>query len=324
MVKIENLNLEIYGIIYLIRNKVNRKYYVGQTQREKGFDYRYYYSGEGIERVYNYHKSLREHNRSYNEHLLRSIEKYGFEAFEVIKCLDYAFSLEELNIKEKVYVQLYNSLKNGYNETLGGDGTEGRSHSEETKQKISEAKKGKHPSEETKQKISEANSGEKHHMYGKHHTEEVKQKMSEAKKGENNPMYGKYHTEEVKQKISEGNKGKCLSNEAKQKISEANSGEKNPFYGKHHTEEVKQKISEARKSKYVGEDHPRAKAVYCYERNEIKLTAKEWSEELCLYGTSITQCCKGKYKSTGGYHFRYATEEEIEEYKNKNKKTIDK
>ena len=259
MVKIENLNLEIYGIIYLIRNKVNRKYYVGQTQREKGFDYRYYYSGEGIERVYNYHKSLREHNRSYNEHLLRSIEKYGFEAFEVIKCLDYAFSLEELNIKEKVYVQLYNSLKNGYNETLGGDGTEGRSHSEETKQKISEAKKGKHPSEETKQKISEANSGEK-----------------------------------------------------------------NPFYGKHHTEEVKQKISEARKSKYVGEDHPRAKAVYCYEKNEIKLTAKEWSEELCLYGTSITQCCKGKYKSTGGYHFRYATEEEIEEYKNKNKKTIDK
>ena len=242
MVKIENLNLEIYGIIYLIRNKVNGKCYVGQTQKEKGFDYRYYYSGEGIERVYNYHKSLREHNRSYNEHLLRSIEKYGFEAFEVIKCLDYAFSLEELNIKEKVYIQLYNSLKNGYNETLGGDGTEGRSHSEETKQKI-----------------SEANSGEKHHMYGKHHTEEVKQKMSEA-----------------------------------------------------------------RKSKYVGEDHPRAKAVYCYERNEIKLTAKEWSEELCLYGTSITQCCKGKYKSTGGYHFRYATEEEIEEYKNKNKKTIDK
>ena len=77
MVKIENLNLEVYGIIYLIKNKVNGKCYVGQTQKEKGFDYRYYCSGEGIERVYNYHKSLREHNRSYNEHLLRSIEKYG-------------------------------------------------------------------------------------------------------------------------------------------------------------------------------------------------------------------------------------------------------
>ena len=279
MVKIENLNLEVYGIIYLIKNKVNGKCYVGQTQKEKGFDYRYYCSGEGIERVYNYHKSLREHNRSYNEHLLRSIEKYGFKAFEVIKYLDYAFSLEELNIKEKVYIQLYNSLKNGYNETLGGEGTEGRPHSEETRQKI-----------------SEANKGDNHPMYGKYHTEETKQKMSKIKKGENNPMHGNHHSEEVKQKIREGNKGKYLSNEAKQKI------------------------SEARKGKYVGENHPRAKAVYCYELDEIRLCTKEWAKELCLYGTSITCCCKGRQKSTGGYHFRYATEEEIEEYKQKNNK----
>ena len=303
MVKIENLNLEVYGIIYLIKNKVNGKCYVGQTQKEKGFDYRYYCSGEGIERVYNYHKSLREHNRSYNEHLLRSIEKYGFKAFEVIKYLDYAFSLEELNIKEKVYIQLYNSLKNGYNETLGGEGTEGRPHSEETRQKI-----------------SEANKGGNHPMYGKYHTEETKQKMSKIKKGENNPMHGNHHSEEVKQKIREGNKGKHLSNEAKQKISEAKKGENNPMYGNHHSEEAKQKISEARKGKYVGENHPRAKAVYCYELDEIRLCAKEWAKELCLYGTSITCCCKGRQKSTGGYHFRYATEEEIEEYKNKNKK----
>ena len=305
MVKIENLNLEVYGIIYLIRNKVSGKCYVGQTQEEKGFDYRYYYSGEGIERVYNYHKSLREHNRSYNEHLLRSIEKYGFKAFEVIKYLDYAFSLEELNIKEKVYIQLYNSLKNGYNETLGGEGTEGRPHSEETRKKI-----------------SEANKGDNHPMYGKYHTEETKQKMSKIKKGENNPMHGIHHSEEVKQKIREGNKGKHLSNEAKQKISEAKKGENNPMYGNHHSEEAKQKISEARKGKYVGGNHPRAKAVYCYELDEIRLCAKEWAKELCLYGTSITCCCKRKKKSTGGYHFRYATEEEIEEYKNKNKKLL--
>ena len=265
---------------------------------------------------------MREHNRSYNEHLLRSIEKYGFEAFEVNKCLDYAFSLEELNIKEKVYIQLYNSLKNGYNETLGGDGTEGRPHSEETRQKISEARKGKHHSEETRQKISEANKGDNHPMYGKYHTEETKQKMSKIKKGENNPMHGNHHSEEAKQKIREGNKGKHLSNEAKQKISEAKKGENNPMYGNHHSNEAKQKISEARKGKYVGKNHPRAKAVYCYELDEIRLCAKEWAKELCLYGTSITCCCKGRQKSTGGYHFRYATEEEIEEYKNKNKKLL--
>ena len=229
MAKIENSNLEVYGTIYLIRNKVNGKCYIGQTIN--GFDGRYNYSGEGIERVHNYHKSWKEHNRSYNKHLLSSIEKHGFEAFEVNKCLDYAFSLEELNIKEKVYIQLYNSFKNGYNETLGGEGKEGCSPSEETKTKMSEANKGKHLSDETKQK------------------------MSEAKKGEN---------------------------------------------------------------------HPKAKAVYCYEKNEIRLTVKEWAEELCLDKTCISNCCGGRYKSTGGYHFRYASEEEIEEYKQKNKITIDK
>ena len=253
MTKIENSNLEVYGTIYLIRNKVNGKCYIGQTIN--GFDGRYNYSGEGIERVHNYHKSWKEHNRSYNKHLLSSIEKHGFEAFEVNKCLDYAFSLEELNIKEKVYIQLYNSFKNGYNETLGGEGKEGCSPSEETKTKMSEANKGKHLSDETKQKMSEARKGENNPMYGKHLSDETKQKMSEAKKGEN---------------------------------------------------------------------HPKAKAVYCYEKNEIRLTVKEWAEELCLDKTCISNCCGGRYKSTGGYHFRYASEEEIEEYKQKNKITIDK
>ena len=246
MVKIKNSNLKIYGIIYLIKNKVNGKCYIGQTQEKNGFDSRYSYSGEGIERVYNHHRYLKEHNKSYNKHLLGSIEKHGFEAFEVNKCLDYAFSLEELNIKEKVYIQLYNSLKNGYNETLGGEGKEGC-----------------------------------------------------------------YHSEETKQKISEANKGKCI-------------GEKHYMYGKHLSDETKTKISEVKKGKYVGENNPSAKAVYCYEKNEIRLTTKEWSEELCLYISNITKCCKGKRKSTGGYHFRYATEEEIEEYEQKNKKAIDK
>ena len=52
----------------------------------------------------------------------------------------------------------------------------GTHHSEETRKRISGAKKGIHPSEETKQKISEANKGSQH-------SEETKQKMSIALKG---------------------------------------------------------------------------------------------------------------------------------------------
>ena len=43
----------------------------------------------------------------------------------------------------------------------------GKHLSEETKKKLSEAKKGKHVSEETKKKIGEANKGNKYHL-GKH------------------------------------------------------------------------------------------------------------------------------------------------------------
>lgn len=42
---------------------------------------------------------------------------------------------------------------------------------------------GKHHTEETKQKMSEAHEGIKNPMYGKHHTAETKRKISEANKG---------------------------------------------------------------------------------------------------------------------------------------------
>ena len=74
---------EVYGIIYVIRNKVNNKLYIGQTTDKKGFNGRYRESGKGIEKVYNHYKRKKYHDKSYNVHLLNSIEKYGFDAFEI-------------------------------------------------------------------------------------------------------------------------------------------------------------------------------------------------------------------------------------------------
>ena len=85
--------------------------------------------------------------------------------------------------------------------------------SEETKRKISEARKGKHHSKETKRKMSESMKGEKHPLYGKHHTEESKKKMSEANKGKNHPLYGKHRSAETNKKISDAKKGTiCINN----------------------------------------------------------------------------------------------------------------
>ena len=74
---------------------------------------------------------------------------------------------------------------------------------------------GKSLSEETKAKISEAMSGENHPMYGK-----------------KSHMHGKNHSEETKAKISEANLGRKLSEETREKISESKLGENNPMYGK--------------------------------------------------------------------------------------------
>lgn len=143
-----------YGIIYLIRNKVNNKCYIGQTIEKNGFKGRYSRSGKGIERVYRFHKATKE-----NEHLLRSIEKYGLEAFEVDEQFDIAYSKEELDKLEDLYIVAYDCINNGYNNKRGGaNGL----HSDETKRKLSEVRKQKMANGEIKKSIPPTFHDEKH------------------------------------------------------------------------------------------------------------------------------------------------------------------
>lgn len=167
-------NIEVYGVIYKITNMVNGKCYIGQTIN--GFDRRY---------DFNISK------RTKNKHLKSAIDKYGIENFDICKVYDMAFSKEELDIKEQLYIEKFNAIENGYNLREGGS-------------------KG-HLTDETKQILSKINTGENHPQYGKHQsqetiekrrqkikgtkrTDEQKQKMSENHadvSGKNNPMYGK-------------------------------------------------------------------------------------------------------------------------------------
>lgn len=100
-------NLEVYGVIYKIENLVNDKVYIGQTTDEKGFDGRY---NNDLEK------------NTHNEYLKRSIHKYGILNFRINKILDIAFSKNELNIKEDLWISIYNSTNSlkGYNLTSGG------------------------------------------------------------------------------------------------------------------------------------------------------------------------------------------------------------
>jgi len=140
------------------------------------------------------------------------------------------------------------------NLTDGGEGASGRILTEETKKKIGEANKGKTlseenkrkisginhylygktHSEETRKKVSEALQGEKNHFYGKTHSEETIRKISEAKK---NP------SKETRRKMSEAKKGRTASEETRKKLSKAHKG-------KTLSEEHRRKMSESAKERW--------------------------------------------------------------------------
>ena len=48
-----------------------------------------------------------------------------------------------------------------------------------------------------------------------------------------------------------------------------------------------------------------SKPVFCVELNKIFDGARAAARELGLDNSSIVKCCKGKLKTTGGYHWRY-------------------
>lgn len=120
--------------IYCHRNKINNKVYIGQTCQRLERRWR---DGEGY---------------SHCSYFYKAIQKYGWDNFEHIILLE-NLTLEEANKNEVRLIKLFDSMnpEKGYNLEYGGDN---KTHSEETKQKISNSLKGKL-------------AGEKNPMYGK-------------------------------------------------------------------------------------------------------------------------------------------------------------
>ena len=55
-----------------------------------------------------------------------------------------------------------------------------------------------------------------------------------------------------------------------------------------------------------------SKPVYCEELDRVFDGARQAARELGINNGNIVKCCKGKQKTTGGYHWRYA-ETSVEE-----------
>lgn len=95
----------MFGIIYIIKNNINKKVYIGQTIQT-------------IEKRWQGHCRKGFHDGEKNMAIKKAILKYGKENFS-IEVLEYC-NIEDLDCREIYYINFYNSYKEGYNSTLGG------------------------------------------------------------------------------------------------------------------------------------------------------------------------------------------------------------
>ena len=91
--------------IYLITNDVNQKVYIGKTEFS-------------IEKRFKEHCQDAFREKCELRPLYNAMRKYGIKHFS-IKLIEETCEPE---IREQYWIQYYNSYKNGYNATLGGDG----------------------------------------------------------------------------------------------------------------------------------------------------------------------------------------------------------
>lgn len=159
-------------VIYKVVNTINNKMYIGKTEHE-------------LSKRKSVHISLSKQKHP-KQYFHRAIKKYGlnnFKWFIIEKCIN----KNELIVREKYYIKKYNTYENGYNLTLGGEGTSGVQLF-----------------------------GEKNGMYGKRHPNKGKKIHSDEfkeKMRNNNPAC----RPEVRAKISKSHEGRSYNYNTNQK-----------------------------------------------------------------------------------------------------------
>lgn len=203
-----NFHLIIYqnmGWIYVLRNSINYRAYVGKTTRELN------------DRLNEHYKAAITNKRGL---LYSAMRKHGLESFFLEKAIEITDNLLDEKERETINQLQTRSFQNGYNLTAGGDGTHGfkhkpdsrlgsknsffkRKHSVETREKIRQTllkRYGNHH----KQKLTPE---EKRNQKSKRLSAALKLKWTQVK----HPRLGKQHTSETKEKISRAHTGKTLS-----------------------------------------------------------------------------------------------------------------
>ena len=277
---------EQIGRIYVIKNKINEKEYIGQTVQT-------------IKTRFNGHKH-EALTKNKGTAIGNSIRKYGIENF-YIELLEDNILYEDLDDKEIHYIKEHNTVTpNGYNISHGGQAY----RTEEEKQRMSDRVKGsKNP--------MYGSYGELNPFYKQKHTDETiailkekgaehwNSKTDEEKEleisrlkeicleyiSENGGAFsGHHHSEKSKKQISDKLKGKVFSKEHNAKISE------------NHANKQKVVMLEKNTGKYLNEFDSMTKACIWLKENGIHSKAKSGE---------ISNVCRKTRKTAYGFVWVY-------------------
>lgn len=257
----------IKGIIYKYTSPEG-KCYIGQTTRQniRKIEFncvKHHYGGKKIKEI-------------------RKV--YPTESFKYEVLYSRDFLTEEdasisLDILETYYIDLYDSLNNGYNNNLGGHSNHGYKWSEEQREYF-----------------SKLFSGEKNPNFGKHLSKEAKKRISDANKG-------RKLTKEQINKIQESCKNSQKCKDVKNRFIEL---VKQP-----RSDEWKKKIGESNKNSEKRKEAARKKQrkiiQYDLDYNFIKEweSIKEASNSLNMGNGTISNVLAGRIKSCKGFIFKY-------------------
>ena len=238
-----------------------------------------------------------------------AIKKYGWENIQKEILLENTTETEAKAL-EMMLIKLCrsNEREYGYNLTEGGDGTKGHITSEETRRKMSAAHKGNK------------------YSLGSKHTEEWKKQQSERQRGKNNQHAKKvicletlkvYNTMKQAQKETGATKiTDCCRHYYKHKSSNGLHWE---YYDANLTDDDYKAILQRLKDEEERNKHRRPSEelrqktseicsvpVMCIETGEIFKSLEIACQKYGISKPNLCNCCRGKRKTVGGFHWKYA------------------
>lgn len=277
--------------VYCHTNKVNGKKYFGITRQRCKTRWQ---GGNGY---------------SSNPYFSAAIKKYGWDGF-THEIIAQGVSKQEACELEQYLIRTHDTTNRskGYNISIGGEfGNLGRKYSDAEKAKMSERTKKLWDDEEYRRKNLKSRKGyvytEEHRKHlsealkGHRFSEEQKKKIGEAiRKSEkfkaNRKTWNKGIKYTKEQRLRYKKSWEYTSDEARKKISDS----------------VKQLWTDESYRKHMSEAHigKNTKKVLCVELNRVFESMQEAQKVTSVKYYGISNCCHGKAKTAGGYHWQFA------------------